>query len=127
MSNAPFNDTITLYTPLEGGTFKRQIITTVFYSESEDTSGVHATVYVPLYGRRRLVFRRHEEWRADERDSYSLFVGQRIVRGVVSDVTPPESALTIESTHLRLNGSRRMRHVKLIAKQIPIFKEEAYE
>ena len=128
MSFYRFNDTITLYTPIEYDYYERRIVTAVKTEliETDGKTGKKATVYIPIHSRRSLKYRAPSEKAMYEKSSFIVTAGQKIYLGRCPDEYPPESSLTVKTAVAHLSGSRHVQHVKIVAQNDPS-EEENYE
>ncbi len=116
MSIALFRDTVTLYLlSSDGESPARRVIrsvkTTVAHSQQE---GAVATVYLPLWGKRSLVYQDPESWDG-KAHSYTLRPGDRLVCRESNGTEIPEEALTVRRVICRRSGSRRLWHLEIYA------------
>lgn len=123
MSFYRFNDTVTLYTPIEDGYYERRVVSAVkselVDSDSDGENNKRATVYIPLYGRRSLRFKVPSEKAKYDKGSFIVTAGQTIYLGRCPDDSPPKSSLTVKRVETHLSGSRHVQHVKIIAYNDP--------
>ena len=116
MSNALFDDTVTLYCRDGNEALHRFAIPMVRLSRvgTGETGVCEAEIYLPLYGRRSLRYLSPDVWEGRP-GTFTVRPGDRIVCRPIRDPAPPENALTVRSIGYGLAGSRRLRHLKIAA------------
>lgn len=119
MSNAVFHDTVTLYLPVEGG-YARRVIDTVKVERVASLDGESATVYLPLHGRRSLTYVSSETFDATRKNVFTVTPGTLLVPFEAREEAPPSSALTVTSVAVKVEGSRRLHHLKIAAKALTV-------
>lgn len=118
MSNALFDEVLTLYLPTEEG-YVRRVIPTVRTERTWGEAGLTVKAYIPLHGRRSLRYVPPSRFDPTRRSLFSVTVGTLLVPERCSDALPPESALSVEAVAVRIAGSRRLHHLVLTAKERP--------
>ena len=121
MSFYRFNDTVTIYTPIDDEYYERRIVPAVKIQliDSDETEKTRATVYIPIFGRRSLNYRAPSEDAKYDKSSFTVTANQKIYLGRCPDDYPPESSLTVRKAETHLSGSRHVQHIKLIAYNDP--------
>ncbi len=116
MSNALFDDAVTIYCRDENETLHRFAIPMVRLSRvgNGETGVCETVIYLPLFGRRSLRYLPPDEW-TGRPGTFTVRPGDRTVCRPIRDPAPPENALTVRSVESDLAGSRRLRHLKITA------------
>lgn len=121
MSIAPFDSTVTLFTPLNEGVYEKKIIPYVHAEVSEgiDAAACRATVYIPIHGKRALKYVSPKSRIDGDSTTFTVKPGQLLLPYAASEDSPPENALTVGIVSEYFSGSRRIRHLKISAYKIP--------
>ncbi len=129
MSFYRFNDTVTLYTPIDEDYYERRVIPAVKVevADSDEKGNKRATVYIPIYGRRSLKYRPMSEPALYDKSSFTVAAGQKVCIGRCLDNIPPKSAFTVRTAEVHLSGSRHVQHAKITAHNIPQEEDETDE
>ena len=109
---SPFRDTVTLYDKTDNG-YSRTVVSNVSARTVDRLdSGRSATVYMPLEMRRRVKYLLPRDF-SGQRDCFTVCVGQLVAPYECNSDFPPDDALTVSEIHYALNGSARVRHLKI--------------
>lgn len=124
MSVSPFRDTVTLWHFIKAGsgeTYVRRVIGRVkCIFTAKDTGEDTAVLYIPIYGKRELVYVLPWDFPplAGAGNAFTVSAGDRFVYGVSDAEAPPEDAMTAVSVTKRISGSRRLHHIEVHGKVI---------
>ena len=128
MSFYRFNDTVTLYTPVDED-YERHVITAakVQLLDCAEPGKTRVTVYIPLFGRRALKYKPPSKRAGYDANSFTVKSNQKIYIGESRESYPPQSAYTVQQVETHLSGSHHAQHVKLVAYNIPPKEENTDE
>lgn len=120
MSFYRFNDTITLYTPV-GEDYEKHVVraTKVQLIDCDEMENTRVTVYIPIFGRRALKYKIPSLRAEYDRNSFTVKANQKVYIGYCAESFPPDDALTVRKVETHLSGSHHIRHVKLVAYNVP--------
>jgi|GEM_PF-5256486 len=119
MSVSPFRDTVTLWHTVKTGsgeTCARRVIERVkCIFTVKDTGEDTAVLYIPIYGKRELVYVLPWDFPplAGAGNAFTVSAGDRFVYGFSDAAVPPEDAMTSVSVTKRFSGTRRLHHIEV--------------
>ena len=121
MSFYRFNDTVTLYTPIDDGEYERHVITAtkVQIVDEGESSSTRITIYIPIHGRRALKYEIPSKRRDYDRKRYTVKAGQKVFLGYSPEAFPPNGSYDVRRVDTHLSGSRHAQHIKILAYNIP--------
>ena len=127
MSNALFDETVTLYIQNGSAYLPRVIPTVKTMAVVSDTEGKSSlTVYIPLHHRRSLRYLAPSVFFHNfPETAFTIRPGDKLLPYKTSSTVPSSDAKVIRTVTLHKGGSRRLHHIKLTAsEEIPLPQEE---
>ncbi len=112
MSTLPFRDTVTFFHKVGYTTYNRQVGTVRCLStDTAPKENRTATVHIPLYGKRSIVYRAPNDFINNSTDSFTISPGDKFVCYAYPLAEPPSDSFTVSEITIHNRGSRRICHI----------------